>query len=71
MLDLAPQIFEYRQNQGGNTNQRFFGVSVPAVRDCSVWPVFRAGCHPIWEKRNEVKLWKRKNFNQLVSLRSL
>lgn len=27
-----------------------FGVSVPAVRDCSVWPVFRAGCHPIWEK---------------------
>ena len=23
------------------------------------------------QKRNEVKLWKRKNFNQLVSLRSL
>ena len=54
-----------------NFRRRFFGVSVPAVRDCSVWPVFRAGCHPIWEKRNEVKLWKRKNFNQLVSLRSL
>ena len=24
------------------------------MRDCSVCPVFRAGCHPIWEKRNEV-----------------
>ena len=24
------------------------------MRDCRVWPVFRAGCHQIWEKRNEV-----------------
>ena len=26
------------------------------MRNYSVWPVFRAGCHSIWEKRNEVKL---------------